>query len=460
MPTDNTGTFQTQPQPGPLSRILDSVLEAGRTILNREGGLSGKSGAGPKALGKLCAELVHHRGEASGLALAEEVLSAYENLSDGARGILFDILVRDFSADRDQIRRAAEGYLTDPGIERIDELRKAIESPCGRLFRRLNMVPGGTSSLVRMRADILELLPGRPDLKRLDTELRHLLIAWFNRGFLNLQRIDWDSPASVLEKFIEYEAVHEINGWEDLRSRLKQDRRLFAFFHPAMPSDPLIFVQIALGRGSANAIEPLIGSERQVLNTADADTATFYSISNCHEGLQGISFGNFLIKQVAAELRMELPHIARFETLSPVPGFRRWVQGVLADQLDHSAHREDLEETRAFLTDDGEITFDDPGASETCVRLCAHYLLNEKRDSHPTDPVARFHLGNGALLDRIHWAADESDAGRSRSFGIMVNYVYEPGEIENRHEAYFAEGRIAAGPSVRKLVRVQGDQLW
>ena len=460
MPADSTGTFQTRPQPGPLSRILGSVLEAGRAILNRRGGPSGKSGLGPETLGEFCAELIHHRGEASGLALAEASLIAYENLPADARGDFFDILARDFSANINQICSAAENYLDEPGIVRIDELRKAIESPCRRLFHRLNMVPGGTSTLVRMRGDILQLLPSRPDLKQLDTELKQLLIAWFNRGFLTLQRIDWNSPASVLEKFIEYEAVHEINGWEDLRSRLQQDRRLFAFFHPAMPSDPLIFLQVALGKGNANAIEPLIGFDRQILDTADADTATFYSISNCHKGLQGISFGNFLIKQVTAELRMELPHIRRFETLSPVPGFRPWVNQVMTGQVEHSAYGEDLEKAKTCLTVDGETTSDDPGASESCVRLCAHYLLNEKRGSQPADPVARFHLGNGALLDRIHWATDRSDVGQSRSFGIMVNYIYEPGEIEDRHEAYFAEGRIASSPAVRKLARIQGDQTW
>jgi malonyl-CoA decarboxylase len=452
IPTDNTGTFQARPQPGPLSRILDSVLEAGRAILNRRGGPSGKSGA--EARGDYCTELVHHRGEASGLALAEQTLNAYENLPEDARSKFFDMLVCDFSPNSEQIRRAAEDYLDDGGIERIDDLRKAIESPCRRLFRRLNMVPGGTSSLVRMRGDILQLMPSRPGLKGLDTELKQLLIAWFNRGFLTLQRIDWDSPASVLEKFIEYEAVHEINGWEDLRSRLKQDRRLFAFFHPAMASDPLIFVQVALGKGSANAIESLIGLERQILDTADANTATFYSITNCHKGLQGISFGNFLIKQVAAELSTELPMIGRFETLSPVPGFRRWTEDVLTDRMEHSVPHEILNTVGAFLADDGSESAVDPGARDACVKLCAHYLMNEKRDSHPANPVARFHLGNGALLDRIHWAADESEVGWNRSFGIMVNYVYEPGEIENRHEAYFAEGRIAASPSIRKLVRV------
>ena len=325
-------------------------------------------------LGEFCAELVHHRGEASGLALAEATLNAYENLPDDTRGDFFDILVRDFSANSDQIRRAAENYLDKPGIERIDELQKAIESPCRRLFRRLNMVPGGTSSLVKMRGDLLQLLPSQPDLKRLDTELKQLLIAWFNRGFLTLQRIDWNSPASVLEKFIEYKAVHEINGWEDLRSRLQNDRRLFAFFHPAMRSDPLIFLQVALGKGNANAIEPLIGFDRQILDTANADTATFYSISNCHKGLQGISFGNFLIKQVAAELHMEFPDIRRFETLSPVPSFRTWIDEILTGHVAHSAPDEDLKKVKTCLTGDGENTFDEPEASEAYIRLCAHYL--------------------------------------------------------------------------------------
>lgn len=452
-PAEDTGTLQTRPQSGPLSRMLDSVLEAGRAILNRQGGPRGKSGAGPEQLEELCIELVNHRGEASGLALAEEILHGYEALSADARGIFYDILVRDFSSDSDQLRRAAENYLADPNIERIDELRNAIESPCRRLFRRLNMVPRGISTLVKMRGDLLALLPERLDLRGIDTELKQLLIAWFNRGFLSLQRINWDSPASVLEKFIEYEAVHEINGWKDLRSRLKEDRRLFAFFHPAMPSDPLIFVQIALGKGNANAIEPLIRSERQVLDTGDVDTATFYSISNCHKGLQGISFGNFLIKQVAADLRLELPGVKRFETLSPVPEFRRWINDIVSGLLDHSAPGEDLETARAFVGDGDGAASHDPFVRDAFVRLCAHYLLKEKRGAYPADPVARFHLGNGALLDRIHWAADESDAGRTRSFGIMVNYVYEPGELENRHEAYFAEGRIAASSTVRKLVR-------
>lgn len=451
---EHVGLLQARSEPGTLSRILDSVLEAGRAILSRQVGPSGRSRAGPEQLGKLCIELVHHRGEASGLALAEEILQAYESLSADARDTFYQILVRDFSADADQITRAAQNYLTDPGTEHIDELRKAIESPCRRLFRRLNMVPRGISSLVRMRGDMLTLLPGQPDLKGIDAELKQLLIAWFNRGFLSLQRINWNSPASVLEKFIEYEAVHEINGWEDLRSRLQEDRRLFAFFHPAMPLDPLIFVQIALGKGSADAVEPLIRLDREVLDVADVDTATFYSISNCHQGLQGISFGNFLIKQVAADLRLELPGVKRFETLSPVPEFRHWINDVVTGLTDHAAPADDLEKVRGFVGGgDGPATHD-LHARDSLVKLCAHYLLNEKRGAYPIDPVARFHLGNGALLDRIHWAADESDAGGSRSFGIMVNYVYEPGELENRHEAYFAEGRVAASAAVRKLVRV------
>ncbi len=437
-PNDDTGTYRTQPHPGPLSRMLGSVIEAGRVILNVRRGSSFNDGDRPESIVRQCAALVGHRGEASGLALAQEILNAYEQLPDNDRQDFFQLLLRDFSTNSTTVTKAAKLYCTDPILLNLDALRKAIESPCQKLFRRLNMIPGGTGALVRMRGDLLALLPECPELAVIDSDLKHLLIAWFNRGFLNMQRINWDSPASVLEKIIEYEAVHEINGWDDLRSRLRDDRRLLAFFHPAMPDDPVIFVEIALGTGSANAIGPLIETTRPVLATSNIDTATFYSISNCHKGLQGISFGNFLIKQVALDLSLEMPSIKRFETLSPIPGFRSWIRS--SDDyrdFDERGHEETEDDTRDSL-----------------VRLCAHYLLNEKNGDYPLDPVARFHLGNGATLDQIHWSADHSAAGKKRSFGVMVNYVYRPGEIEKNHEAYFAEGRIAASNAVRKLVRI------
>lgn len=451
---EESGVFRTPRQASALARILDSVMDAGRVILNRRRGSSDSIDGRPDAIAEQCSELVSHRGEASGLALASEILEAYAELPAEGRWHFFEILNRDFSTDPDKVVQAAERYRQAPDNARLSALRKAIESPRQKLFRRLNMAPGGTGALVRMRGHLLARLRERPALRAIDSDLRHLLIAWFNRGFLTLERINWDSSARVLEKIIEYEAVHEINGWQDLRGRLKEDRRLFAFFHPAMPNDPVMFVEIALGRGSASAIRPLIEADRRLLDSAGADTATFYSISNCHIGLQGISFGNFLIKQVAEDLRLELHRIKRFETLSPIPAFRHWMQQALADGGYSGALMDDLKTACVLLAENSTEVPKDDKIRDASLRLCAHYLLNEKRDDYPLDPVARFHLGNGAYLDRINWAADGSIAGAERSFGLMVNYVYKPGDIEKNHEAYFADGKVAASGNVRKLARI------
>ena len=386
--------------------------------------------------------------------MAREILDAYGALSDHDGNLFFDVLHRDFVTDSSKVIEAAELYGAEPDFESLDALRRAIESPCLKLFRRLNMAPGGTSVLVAMRGKLLARLGKRPQLAAIESDLRHLLIAWFNRGFLDLQRINWDSSAKVLEKIIEYEAVHEINGWDDLRNRLKEDRRLFAFFHPAMPDDPIIFVEIALGNGRASSIAPLIRTDRQVLEASGQDTATFYSISNCHKGLQGISFGNFLIKQVAAGLSAEMPDIRRFETLSPVPSFRGWLERALAGNANGNGLDEELRDVQEIVFSDRSLETIDDTVRESALKLCAHYLLEEKQSGVPLDPVARFHLGNGAALDYIHWGADMSDVGRKRSLGIMVNYLYEDEEIEKNHEAYFAEGRVVASGRVHKLARV------
>jgi len=444
----------THPVPGPartLSRILNSVMDAGRVILNRRRGNGGIASGQPDAIAEQCRELIDHRGEASGLALASEILGAYQDLPEEGRCHFFELLLRDFSTDPDTVFQAAEHYRQQPQLDRLNELRKAIESPRHKLFRRLNQAPGGTSALVRMRSDLLDRLHERPELSPIDSDINELLIAWFNRGFLVLERVNWDSSARVLEKIIEYEAVHEINGWDDLRERLRQDRRLFAFFHPAMPDDPVIFIEIALGKGGAAAIRPLLDSGRELLDSSAADTATFYSISNCHRGLQGISFGNFLIKQVTENLRLDLENIKRFETLSPIPGFRRWMQQAIDDGVAGDGLRDDLE-TASVLFEENRAP--DDKTRDACQRLCAHYLVNEKRDGLPLDPVARFHLSNGAYLDRTHFGADASDSGNQRSFGMMVNYVYKLSDIEKNHEAYFADGNVAASGQIRKLARV------
>jgi malonyl-CoA decarboxylase len=435
--------------------MLESILEAGRDIFERRGADKKPRSGQPEDLGEQCNELLSHRGEASGIFLASEILAAYEALPPEARLLFFELLSKNFSANPDVVIRAAELYRREPSFERLATVAKAVEAPRQKLFRRLNMTPGGTSKLVKMRGHLLEVLEERPELRPLDSDLRHLLIAWFNRGFLILDRIDWGSSACVLEKIIEYEAVHEINGWEDLRGRLEDDRRCFAFFHPAMPDDPLMFVEVALTNSNAVAIRPLIASDRKIEDARKATTATFYSISNCHQGLQGISFGNFLIKQVTEDLRHDLRNIKHFETISPVSGFRRWLELSVANEEPPDSLLEDLRLANAFLQSSPDPV--EPQLSEQVrnafLRLCAHYLLNEKSNGKPLDSVARFHLGNGASLERINWAADESPRGVDRSVGIMVNYVYRLSDIEKNHEAYFAEGQIAASSTVRKFAR-------
>ncbi|NCF17160.1 MAG: decarboxylase [Haliea sp.] len=427
-----------------LGRTLSSVLEAGREILARRG-LSPSSKAGPAAaLVELCRELLDHRGEASGLALASEITRCYRELPESERTTLFDSLASEFEVDPDAVQRAAEHYREETSQENLAAIARAVEAPRQKLFRRINTAPDGTATLVTMRGHLLPLLRSNPQYRGLDSDLKHLFISWFNKGFLELRRVDWSSPAMVLERIIDYEAVHEINGWDDLRNRLREDRRCFAFFHPALRDDPLVFVEIALTDELPGALAPLLQQERVTGNAGNANTVVFYSISNCHPGLAGISFGNFLIKNVVGELKNELPSLKTFVTLSPVPGFRKWL---LSTDLDELVPEEQLEKVKQPV---GKVVETD--VYETLLRLCAHYLLKVKSGELPMDPVARFHLGNGARLHRIHGGADLSTKGREQSGGIMVNYLYDLDKIEEYHEAYFDQGVISASRSVIKML--------
>ena len=306
-----------------------------------------------------------------------------------------------------------------------------------------------------MREALLDALPEHPELEPLDADFLYLLRAWFNRGFLDIRRIDWRTPAFVLEKIIEYEAVHQILDWEDLQRRLEADRRCFGFFHPSLPDEPLIFVEVALCKGLASSVQDLIFGE--VNPDVEADTAVFYSISNCQRGLVGISFGNFLIKQVVHELAVEMPGLCTFATLSPIPGFRKWLTRVVAEgRFADEGNLGDLE-SRDWPADD---------VAPRLLRLCARYLLHEKRGRQPLDPVARFHLRNGARLERLNWMADPSKSGLAQSGGMMVNYVYDEAEVVANHEAYVNEGRIAHAASVAALAddpteeRPPGRRPW
>ena len=430
--------------------LLSTVSERGRTLLRRGKPTNGKQDA--SGLIELCESLLSGRGEASGTAMAREVLDSYHNLDAAERCAFFHALARNFGPDRDKVNKAIEAWMAEPGDGNGGALHFASEPRRQELIRRLNRAHGGTGALVEMRGDLLSLLNGHNDLAALDRDIVHLLGSWFNRGFLVLRRIDWSTPANILEQIIRYEAVHEIRDWDDLRRRIDPiDRRCYAFFHPAMPDAPLIFVEVALTETIPGAIAPLLAVNRQIVPTERARTAVFYSISNTQRGLGGISFGNFLIKQVVEELRRELPRLDNFVTLSPVPGFMSW----LRDAKDLPLTDEDqtllkhLDESNWF--ENAELVTQLRAVVEP---LGAYYFLKARTaKGRLIDSVARFHLGNGARLERINWLGDLSPKGMRESAGIMVNYLYRLDDIEKNHEAYANDGEVVASSAVKKLLK-------
>ena len=453
-----------------LDRLWSSIADRGRPYARVPAGSVHRL----ERARQLAALLLSERGEASGAAVARELHEDVRGLSAEDRAVFLGFVAEGFTPDPETLRAAAEGYLADPTAERAALLSEAAEPPRQELLRRMNMSPGGTAALVAMRREVLDLLRARPGLKPLEADLQHLLGSWFNRGFLELRRIDWQTPAAVLEKLIAYEAVHEIQGWDDLRRRLAADRRCFAFFHPALPGEPLIFVEVALTEGLAAAVQPLLarddGGETARDGAMRADTAIFYSISNCQEGLRGISFGNFLIKQVVEELKAELPALARFSTLSPVPGFRRWLGRMMESEAGVDVLR--AEEVEALAATVGGDAGQEPAAVLNAaiegewwtdparagaprgplLRLCAAYLTQPNAGVGGIDPVARFHLGNGARLERINWLGNTSARGMKESFGVMVNYLYDPDTIEANHEAFVRSGAVVRSPAVDALL--------
>ncbi|MEH6647020.1 malonyl-CoA decarboxylase [Sulfitobacter sp.] len=374
---------------------------------------------------ELAQELLGTHGEVSGGTLAKLILDRYVGMEDEEKRAFFGFMTHGLEIDPQAVTSALQAYHETPSKRSYRAFVAACEPKRQELIRRLNQIPGGTAQLVAMRQDLLSFLPEHPDLEPLDVDFHHLFSSWFNRGFLELRPINWASPAVTLEKIIAYEAVHAIGSWADLRSRLQpSDRRCFGFFHPAMAGEPLIFVEVALTKGIPSSIQDLLVDGREAMEADTADTAVFYSISNCQAGLAGISFGNSLIKQVAADLSTELPELKNFVTLSPIPGLNKWLHA-------------------------SPFARDIAGREQA---LAAHYLLEAKRaDGMPLDPVARFHLGNGAIMHAVHATADLSENGLAQSNGAMVNYLYDLTQITANHEQFITHKTIAASRSVRGL---------
>jgi malonyl-CoA decarboxylase len=440
---------------GFFNELINSLAGQGRNLVDRARGLTGDAGRIDRMpLAVLAKLLLSSRGEASGVVIAREIVTRYLTLDKGQRLEFLAALSTDFAADPEAIRSAYAAYEAEPSTEHHQALLEAVEPPRQEVIRRLNLAPGNTAGLVRMREDLLEALRARPDLAALDSDFVHLFSSWFNRGFLVLRRIDWSSPAHILEKIIRYEAVHAIESWDDLRRRLEPaDRRCFAFFHPALIDEPLIFVEVALLGEKPAAIEPILAEARTAAAPGTVNTAVFYSISNCQKGLAGISFGNFLIKQVVEELRRDLPQLTTFVTLSPVPGFRRWVEA----EAENAESRFLAPADRDLIASlDGEET--DPAsiaaAGAVLEPLLARYFIEARTGSgRVIDPVARFHLGNGARLDRLNLFADFSAKGWRDSYAAMVNYDYDLKNIEENHERFVTHGEVVASSAVVRAAR-------
>lgn len=433
-----------------FNNFLHSVADAGLELLR---GRLLSSNEREKSPAELCHELLSTLGEASGTALARGIVDSYLAMNDVERLAFFETLKSEFDVDHEAVLAASEQFRNSRDEASLIRLAENVEPRRQELFRRINMAPDGTATIVRMRRDLLKLVRQHPHLAAIDADMKHLLSSWFNRGFLLLEKINWETPAIILEKLIEYETVHEMKGWDDLRRRLADDRRCFAFFHRALPNEPLIFVEVALVEGLSDCIEPIIDYERPIANPAQADTAIFYSINNCLEGLYGISFGNFLIKQVVQELSKEFPNLIRFSTLSPIPGFCKWLNTVVAnpEQCDITD-----EEQKLLSCLGGESWFENPeivGALQPILtRLAACYFANAKKGKKPFDPVARFHLRNGARLERINWMGDCSPNGIKQSAGMLVNYVYSPETIVQNHESYVKDDILAISGDVLNQV--------
>ena len=422
-----------------IQDIIASVLDRSFSI---------GSGQDGRPIEELCSELLSRRGETSSNKIGSAILNKYAKFDDEEKLSFFKFLTESLDLNAQDVERYARAYQEEATTQTLQLLIKAAEPPRQELLRRLNHVPGATAALVSMRRDLLALLRQHSSLKRTDIDFSHLLMSWFNRGFLVMRPISWETPANILAKIIQYEAVHAINDWDDLRRRLQPgDRRCFAFFHPSMSDEPLVFLEVALCKGIPTSVQEVLSEDRSTLSPNQVDTAVFYSISNCQKGLQGISFGNSLIKQVVRDLSQEMPDLKTFITLSPIPGLSEWVRKA-GDELPEFL-TDNLTDAQAAAIENEDLSGIEI-ETNNLKALAARYLVHAKRgDGLPLDPVARFHLGNGASVYDVHAMADTSTNGLNQSFGTMVNYHYDIQKVEKYHEDFARDGTVNASKAIQ-----------
>ncbi len=428
--------------------LVDSIADAGEKFID----LKMFRGSSTQFLLQLCTDLISHKGVASGLALAREVVNRYSVLSMAEKLTFLMEVNKKMGPNLEEIKVVATKYVKEPSEGNLEKLTQNIQSCRRKLFSRMIMAPNGTQAIVSLREDLLGFLQTNPELRAMDNDLKTLLTSWFNPGFLILKKIDWDTEASILEKIIEYEAVHDIGNWNDLKKRLMADRRCFAYFHPSLEDEPLIFVEVALTKGITGSIQSIISEDSNIND--EGNTAIFYSINNCQRGLRKIPLGNFLIKTVVKEIASELPAIKKYSTLSPIPGFAVWLLNELSKQNSEFISEKEREILKIVNEKNWHAdTKKCKRLKKPLVKACANYLLNVKKFEKPINSVAKFHFGNGAQLYRINWMGNTSAHGISESFGLMVNYLYDLKQIESNHEAYVQDGTLAISKTIRSVLK-------
>ena len=431
-----------------LKEIISSIADVGQKLFKK----TDLKKDDLETILLLCDDLISNKGAAFGITVARDITNLYQSLSFNNKLLFFKKINEKYKPSHTKVTEAIENYQKTQNDKNLYKLFVTSEGKRRELFKRMNMAPNGISTIVSLREDLLKILDENKDLIPLDDDLRELFKSWFNPGFLKLAKITWDTKAAVLEKIMKYERVHEIKDMDELKTRLGEDRRFFSYFHPALEDEPIIFVQVALTNGLGKSIQEITKPRSD--GDKKYDTATFYSISNCQEGLSRVTLGNFLIKRVVFEIQEELPNIKHFGTLSPIPGFRDWFSYLEDVKLKNILGKIPLENISFLKSTDLKVG--DPrivSNKEAITKLVAHYLMNEKNHKQlPINDVCRFHLGNGAIIDDIVINANVSEVGLNRSFGVMVNYLYELKNIEKNHEEYINNKTIIISDKLKKII--------